>query len=1275
MTSVKISISIKPPTLRNITRTIWTVLSILTLSVYALALFSWLGRLDRVDPQLIDPLRKLGILPEIFNAYLLSLEIVTVLVFTTTAVVLFCPKSDDQMIALVSLTLLTFPSVILQGVEMLIQQRSIIEPLIIFLRGLGIGSFLLVFYLFPTGQFVPRWTRNLGYVWVLWVFAWLLTPQTVTVSYENWPGLLRSVWVLLFRMDAGTMSDELTALYGNLRFYSLVMVMLIWFGSGIFAQIYRYAMASNQAQRLQTKWVIFGFTATLLGFAIITLLPRLYPMLQQSTEHILYLLASRSLLTLFYILTPLSIAISILRFRLWDIDYLINRTLVYGALTTFLGLLYLGSVVILQSAFRQITGQRSVAAVTASTLVIAILSQPLRKYLQNFIDRLFFREKINLQRALSQINREVHSLIDVQELLRLLTTQIPALLHIQQAAVYLFTPQNTLNLAYSHNLNEPAAPLLNLSKINRLRSGVSIPQINHPHFDMLVPLIATRASGGDLVGILALGPRQGRQFYTREDRTLLAALSEQAGMALYIAQLAAENEAETHKRQQIERQLLAYRESPAGKAEELAQKIASNPQNALDLLCTLNAESSRDPQAHNLLRMLPQSLENLGHEQLAVLAEGMLYIYESQYTPELLPAGLRNVISLLQAHAEDWTETKHALQAYRKAQQALEANAIPQIVDLLQRWESPDDSPITAALQPAAEALSAYERVDNIRDKLAYLASAVERLRHADYHARTELNGAERAILQNIANDWLAIVTAAMADLQTRAQLTCALLTRNTWQNDVISLVLSLRNDGRGAALNLSVRLADSAEYSLVSSVAKVERLAPTEEVQVQLRIRPHTLNGANQLRVRFVILYTDPRGPDQVENFADVVRLIPTDDTTYTFIPNPYVVGTPLQTNSPLFFGRDDVFAFIQQNLSASHRNNLVLIGQRRTGKTSLLKQLPARLSDDYLPVYLDGQSLGLDPGLPAFFLNFATEIAFALEDRGFPTPIPEPEDFSENPAATFEKTFLQNVRTTIGQRHLLILLDEFEELEAAVARGSLDASIFGFLRHIIQHIPNLSVIFCGTHRIEELAASYWSVLFNISLYRHIAFLERQEAFRLIQEPVKAFNLRYDDLALDKMWRVTAGHPYFLQLLCHATVNLQNQLRRSYVTISDVNAALDDILASGEAHFLYLWSESAPAERLVLTALSRMIPLTGHATPIQITDYLAERGVSLERQQVREALHKLTLRDILTAHADSDSPLEDAYHWKLGLLGLWVEKYRSLSRVADDAGRESAKS
>jgi hypothetical protein len=230
------------------------------------------------------------------------------------------------------------------------------------------------------------------------------------------------------------------------------------------------------------------------------------------------------------------------------------------------------------------------------------------------------------------------------------------------------------------------------------------------------------------------------------------------------------------------------------------------------------------------------------------------------------------------------------------------------------------------------------------------------------------------------------------------------------------------------------------------------------------------------------------------------------------------------------------------------------------------------------------------------------------------------------------------------------------------------LDDSVFGFLRHLIQHGEGISMIFCGTHRLEELPTDYWSVLLNVSLYRHIGFLTYPEAVGLIQDPVAPFGLRYDDLALDKIWHVTSGHPYFLQLLCHSLVNHHNRSQRSYVTVADVNAALDEIMATGEAHFAHLWTESTSEERLILTALSRMMTLTGRVTPAQVSDYLAERGIALDRQTIGNTLHRLTLRDILAAKAGSGGiEFDGSYRWQLGLLGLWVEKYKSLGRLREE--------
>jgi putative methionine-R-sulfoxide reductase with GAF domain len=805
--------------------------------------------------------------------------------------------------------------------------------------------------------------------------------------------------------------------------------------------------------------------------------------------------------------------------------------------------------------------------------------------------------------------------------------------------------------------------------------------------ELAVPI----ARGGQVLGVLDVQHCVAGSL-RQEDADLMQSIANQLAVALQNAQsfeqLVVDKLAEVKQKEEAEERLEVHRRSPLGQAELLAEQLMARPAEALAELHRLTQLAGQKAEMAASLSHLPKILANCRPNGLAAeeirmlssLAEGYHYLFASQQAPELLPVGLRVLTSRLQQQisqprAVEWPAATEALTIYQLCQTAVEVNTISQIVQLDLNLELADqvapDSPLASLVttlldfQSVREILVAYEWVSTAQDKLSYLVSAIERLRHLERQARGRLGSADLSIALQIGEIWQAVIAGALGELQTQAKLACRLLTRHTWQSDVISLILNLRNEGRGAALNLRISLLPGPEYTLLEEMAEVAQLAPGDEVQVTLCVRPRLEQNIGQFRARFIVLYDDPRGPGQSEHFADVVQLL-SEQTPFQYIPNPYVVGTPLEAGSTLFFGREELLGAVQENLTAGHRNNLVLIGQRRMGKTSFLKQLSNQLGPAYVPVYLDGQVMGLDPGMSNFFMNLATEITFALEDQGIEIELPDPADFESSPAAYFERQFLANSLAAIGERHLIILFDEFEELESAVRRGYLDASIFGFLRHLMQHSSNLTFIFCGTHRLEELAADYWSILFNISLYHRVGNLNQAEALRLIQQPVEGYGMRYDDLALDKMWRVTAGHPYFLQLLCHSLVNQHNKSQRSYVTVGDLNAALDEILSTGEAHFIYLWTESTPEERLALVAMSRMIPLTGSVRVVQVVEYLVERGVTAERRAIADALYHLALRDILKAE-EREGHGENVYRWQLGLLGLWVEKYKSLGRVADE--------
>jgi hypothetical protein len=1229
-------------------------------------------------------------------AYIIVLESLLVLVNTLVALTLFAARSDDWMAVLVSVAFLAFgPTVIGSALTAFAAAHAEWAFAVSLLRVLGGSAILFVFYLFPDGRFAPAWTRVAGVLLLVWLLAYSAFP-VVMPNPQTWPAALGAAIQFLFWSATPT---ALSQIYTTFREFGFSVVLVGWFMTGAYAQLYRYRWVSTPVQRQQTKWIVVGILMALLGavvwFVPQLLLPYLHtPMLPaEGIPSLLFNLIGLTVLVLCLLCIPLAFALSISHYRLWDVDALISRALVSGAVTVLLGAAYFGLVYLFQWAFLWVTGHHSDVAVVASTLVIAALVRPLGGRIQRLVDRFFYREKVDFRRTFTDFAREIRTMIELPDLLRVLLQRTTQLLHSTRGAVFLrpstmseqaADPPETFELAEALGLPPDPKVLVPYDQeaAQQLQAGQPVYRPKDRLFPLVIPLIAPRGTKSQLVGALALGPRLSGQGYTRDDQAVLSSLADQAGVAIYVARLIKEKEAEARRLEEAEERLEAHRQSPLGRAEVAAEKILAEPSTALVQLYELAQIAGHDANAAALLGSLPQVFDNMGHGAFARLAEGFNYIFTSPLMPEVLQVGLRLLATQLEQPSPggDLEGASDVLAIVRVAQTALEAATIPQIT----AWAAAQPAELAAtSARPAlsrihrafrellagANALRSYERVDTPQDRLAYLAGAVERLGRVERLARNELGSAERPVVQRLAEHWLAVVTGAMSELQTRAQLVCQLLTRHTWEGEVISVALNVRNEGRGAAVNLRLTLAPSAEYTLMDKEAQVARLAPGDEAQVELRVRPRLELGMDRFRARFVILYADPRSAEQVENFADVVHLMAAT-SEFAFIPNPYVVGTPLQPASPLFFGREDVVAFIQENLAAAHRNNLVLIGQRRTGKSSLLKQLPVRLGEAYVPVYLDGQSLGLDPGLPNFFLALATEIAFALEDRQFTVRVPEASELADSPAATFERRFLRDVRTAIGDRHLLLLLDEFEELEAAVRRGNLDVSVFAFLRHLIQHAENLSVVFCGTHRLEELAADYWSVLFNISLYRHIGFLEQAEAVRLMEVPVAAYGMRYDDLAMDKVWRVTAGHPYFLQLLCHSLVNRHNKTQRSYTTVGDVNAALDEIVASGEAHFVYLWTEANPDEKLVLTVLSRLGAMTGLVTPVEVVDYLAERGMPVERSAMAEALRRLALRDILKSAEGADPASGDAYRWKLGLLGLWVEKYKSLSHVVGEINR-----
>jgi hypothetical protein len=340
-----------------------------------------IGKLSfgRFTTEQLRALKNLGLTPEFYAVYAVAVPVGTMLVFTTIATVIFWRRSEDRMALFGAFMLVVFGGAALtSGVP---QTLAAAHPTLRFpvhlLDYLGQVAFVVFFYLFPSGRFVPRWTR-----WLAIAVALLYVPD---IFFPHSP---------------------LDLLDGPL--------FLGFLGSLVIAQVYRYRWVSNPVERQQTKWVVFGVAIALVAFTMILTLANYVPSFEPTGP--LGLMVAETCIYGLIALIPLAIGVAILRSGLYDIDILINRTLVYGSLTITLVALYFGGIVVLQRFFVLLTGQRSTIAVVASTLAIAALFNPLHRRIQAFIDRRFYRRKYDARKTLEAFSSKLRDETDLDAL-------------------------------------------------------------------------------------------------------------------------------------------------------------------------------------------------------------------------------------------------------------------------------------------------------------------------------------------------------------------------------------------------------------------------------------------------------------------------------------------------------------------------------------------------------------------------------------------------------------------------------------------------------------------------------------------------------------------------------------------------------------------------------------------------------------------------------------------------------------------------------------------
>jgi hypothetical protein len=344
-----------------------------------------------LTPVLVDSLAQVGLDIRVWSVWQLASTVLVGAGWIGAGMIIFALRSTDRRAILISVFLM----LVGPGFGGIPYDLAIAQPEWMFIQRtygyLASVGFLGLALLFPNGRLAPRWS-----LWPLLYLLVIFFPNSFMYGsrYDF------STWPIGFRV---------------------VLLFLFMLGFLILIPLYRYRHYFSSVERQQARWAVLGFIAAAIGIALTMLtVTGLMPcsLNEVGEPNEIYCDFAQGLgYGLSPMMIPIFIGVAILRSRLWDIDLIIRRTLIYSTLTLALGLIYLGAVVTLQNLMGGLTGERQPEIVTViSTLTIAALFTPLRRRIQSFIDRRFYRRKYNAEKALSTFAALARNETDLDQL-------------------------------------------------------------------------------------------------------------------------------------------------------------------------------------------------------------------------------------------------------------------------------------------------------------------------------------------------------------------------------------------------------------------------------------------------------------------------------------------------------------------------------------------------------------------------------------------------------------------------------------------------------------------------------------------------------------------------------------------------------------------------------------------------------------------------------------------------------------------------------------------
>jgi type I restriction enzyme M protein len=549
-----------------------------------------------------------------------------------------------------------------------------------------------------------------------------------------------------------------------------------------------------------------------------------------------------------------------------------------------------------------------------------------------------------------------------------------------------------------------------------------------------------------------------------------------------------------------------------------------------------------------------------------------------------------------------------------------------------------------------------------------------------------------RAIMERL-RDWL---QAAVGELLDTANLSVHTAPASLAADSFVEFVIELANDGVLPLREVSVET--------IPNWGSASTHYLTEGGILVLNLRGDVPKKGDQLPFKINWTARDLSGQSMIDEFELAIQIVRPGLTAATpsaaLGGSPYVTGSPLEPRHghEVFFGRGLLIEQISRQV-ATHGNVVLLEGNRRAGKTSILKHLEGRAAiPGWLAIYsslqgAEGATQAVGITTPDVFREIARSIATGLTRLGIDVPLPNGNVIAagkpaigvaracregigtESPFADFRE-YLEGVLSLLEPHSLglVLMLDEFDKLQEGIDNGVTSPQVPENIRFLIQTYPKFSAILTGSRRLKRLREEYWSALYGLGISVQVTALDTLSARSVVTEPVRN-KLTYSNEAIERIVELTARQPYLMQCLCNGVFDYAVRTKSHSITLGIVNDAANSLVRDNE-HFASLWdyagagAETGRRRRQLILLLCAQSAKQGTAVSFGILqEQLAQIGVDVDDEALvadLAYLRELELVDLLGEIGDGH------YRLAIPLMADWIEQQQDANVVSIRARTEA---